>query len=142
MPFSWRCIAEAGLRHFAFTQTIFMHTSIWEKYIPILRIVIKRSLTGEQKFAFNAPDFERAGFKRKSGYRFLIVLRNGRLDNVLSDMPLASGFASALLNDPVIKEFVMEREIHLSMNSKFELTVKHPAGEEKSETVATAQGVE
>jgi hypothetical protein len=118
-----------------------MSTTIWDKYLPILRIVIKRSLLAEQKFAFNAPDFERAGFKRKSGYRFMIVLRHGRLDNVLTDMPLASSFASALLGDPVIKEFVSEREIHLSMNSKFELTVKHPAQEEKPEVLAVAEGI-
>ncbi len=118
-----------------------MHIAIWEKYLPILRIVIKRSVQGEQKFSFNAPDFERAGFKRKSGYRFFVVLRHGRLDNVLTDMPLASGFASALLSDPVIKEFVAERELHFSMNAKFELTIKQPAETEKAEAAAAGEGV-
>lgn len=102
-----------------------MSTSIWEKYLPILRILFKRSLTADQTFALNAPDFERSGFKRKSGYKFLIILKNGRLDNVLIDMPLASSFASVLLNDPTIKNLVSEHELHISMNAKYELTIKH-----------------
>jgi len=42
-----------------------MYTNIWTKYLPIIRIVMKRSLTAEQTLVLNAPDFERAGMKRK-----------------------------------------------------------------------------
>ena len=108
-----------------------MITTIWEKYLPILRILLKRSLTTEQKFSLNAPDFERAGFQRKSGYKFGIILKDGRLDNVLIDMPLASGLAYVLLQDPLIKNLVTENEIHISMNSKYELTITQIAQHEE-----------
>ena len=44
-----------------------MYTNVWAKYLPIIRIVMKRSLAAEQILALNAPDFERVGMKRKSG---------------------------------------------------------------------------
>ena len=114
-----------------------MNTTIWDKYLPILRIVFKRSVASEQKLALNAPDFERAGFKRKSGYKFLIKLKDGRLDNVLIDMPLASSLATALLSDPVIKELASENEIHISMNAKYELTIRHLISQPEEQPVAT-----
>ncbi|HEV7331786.1 MAG TPA: hypothetical protein VGN63_12175 [Flavisolibacter sp.] len=100
-------------------------TNVWLKYLPILRIILKRALTEEQQFALNVPDFERAGFKRKSGYKFFIRLKDGRLDNVLVDTPIASSLASTLLEDPAIRELVQTNELHISMNAKFQLTIRH-----------------
>jgi len=102
-----------------------MYTNIWAKYLPVLRIVIKRSLNAEQKFALNASDFVKAGYNRKSGYKFLIKIKDGRLNNVLVDMPVASSLVSTLLSDEAIKETIKEEEFHISMNSKYELTIKH-----------------
>lgn len=102
-----------------------MYTSIWSKYLPIIRIVMKRSLVAEQVLALNAPDFERAGMKRKSGYKFSFALKNGRLKNVIIDLPLASSLAAVLLEDKVINELVQTNEFYISLSSKYELTVRH-----------------
>ncbi|HEX8315294.1 MAG TPA: hypothetical protein VF609_09885 [Flavisolibacter sp.] len=102
-----------------------MFTNVWVKYLPVLRIVLKRSLAAEQQFALNAPDFERAGHKRKSGYKFLIKLKDGRLSNVIVDAPVASSLASTLLDDKVIREMINVNEFHISMNTKYQLTIKH-----------------
>lgn len=102
-----------------------MLTNVWVKYLPVLRIVLKRSLTSEQQFRLNAPDFERAGYTRKSGYKFSVKLSDGRLKKVLVDMPMASSLVSALLEDPAIREVLQDGEFHISMNAKFELAIKH-----------------
>src|ERR1700710_844946 len=100
-----------------------MYTSVWAKYIPIIRIVLKKSLTSDQVLALNVPDFKRAGMTRKSGYKFLIIIRNGKLSNVIVDFPIAAGLASALLEDKVIKELCVNNEFHISLNTSFELTI-------------------
>lgn len=116
-----------------------MFTNVWVKYLPILRIVLKRSLVSEQMFALNIPDFERAGLKRKSGYKFMIKLREGRLSNVIVDSPIASCLASTLMDDEVIKGLLAHNEFHISLNPKFQLTMKHiPKHEVVQEEVATA----
>jgi hypothetical protein len=118
-----------------------MLTNVWVKYLPILRIVLKRSITAEQKFALNTPDFERAGYKRKSGYKFLIKIKDGRLNNVIVDAPVASSLASALLEDKVIREIIKDNEFHISMNTKFELTIKHiPQYQTQKETLDVQEG--
>ncbi len=72
-----------------------MYTNVLSKYLPVIRIVLKKSLTADQTLALNAQDFMRAGLQRKSGYKFLLKFKNGRLDNVIIDLPLASNLASA-----------------------------------------------
>lgn len=105
--------------------------------MPVLRIVLKRSLTAEQSFALNAPDFQRAGFTRKTGYKFSIKLKQGRLSQVLVDTPVASYLVTSLLDDPAVKELLLANEFHLSLNTKYELTVRHiPQGSVVTEEAA------
>ena len=102
-----------------------MYSSVWAKYLPVIRIVLKKSLNAEQVLALNIPDFERAGMTRKSGYKFLIKLKNGKPSNVIVDSPLASGLTSALAEDKAIHELITTNEFHISLNPRFELTIKH-----------------
>ena len=104
-----------------------MYTNVWSKYLPIIRIVMKRSMASEQILALNVPDFERAGMKRKSGYKFSFNLKEGKLKNVIIDLPLASSLASVLLEDKVISELIQTNEFHIALSAKYELTIRHIA---------------
>lgn len=102
-----------------------MYTNVWPKYLPIIRIVMKRSLVAEQVLNLNAPDFERAGMKRKSGYKFSFGLKNGKLKNVIIDLPLASSLAATLIEDKAINELIQTNEFHIELSPKYELTIRH-----------------
>ncbi|HUC83050.1 MAG TPA: hypothetical protein VMR70_19230 [Flavisolibacter sp.] len=102
-----------------------MVTNVWVKYLPVLRIVLKKSVAAEQQFALNVSDFEKTGLRRKSGYKFLVKLKEGRLNNIVSDMPFAASLASTLLEDEAIRELIKNNEFHISMNAKYQLTIKH-----------------
>lgn len=124
-----------------FFKKIVMYTNVWLKYLPVLRIVLKRSLAAEQQLALNAPDFGRAGYTRKSGYKFLLKIKDARLSNVIVDMPVASTLATALLDDKAIRELLLANEFHISLNTKYELSVKHIPQYKAHEEVATAEAV-
>ena len=107
-----------------------MYTNVWAKYLPVIRIVLKRSLASEQVLALNAADFLRAGLSRKLGYHFTIKFKNGKVDNVIIDQPIASSLVAALKADKVIKDLFADKEFHISLNPKFELGMKHIPVEE------------
>jgi hypothetical protein len=86
---------------------------------------MKRSLSAEQILTLNSFDFERSGIKRKSGYRFSFSMKHGKVKNVIVDLPLASGLASVLLEDKVVRELIETNEFHIAFNHKYELTVRH-----------------
>jgi hypothetical protein len=102
-----------------------MYANVWSKYLPIIRIVMKRSITAEQILALNAPDFERAGMKRKSGYKFSFALKEGKIKNVIIDLPLASSLAAVLLEDKAVRELIQTNEFHFALSPKYELTIRH-----------------
>jgi hypothetical protein len=105
-----------------------MYTNVWNKYLPVIRILIKKSINADQLLDLNISDFERAGLGRKSGYKFNVVFNKGKVDNVIIASPLASNLATLLLNDPVIKELFLQNLYAISMNTKFQLGIKCTPG--------------
>ena len=101
-----------------------MHTQIWNKYLPIIKILLKRSASGDQLLDLNLTDFERAGIARKSGYKFTIQFSNGRVDNVISAVPLAKDLANALMEDASVKELLLKNDYQVSMNPKYQIGIK------------------
>ena len=115
-----------------------MYTHIWLKYLPIIKILMKRAASGEQTLDLNRIDFERAGTGRKSGYKFTIELNNGRVANVISNSPLAPDLATVILQDDVIKGLLTTSNYQVSLNTRFQLSIKNvsaqPAGSNDVET--------
>jgi hypothetical protein len=116
-----------------------MYTQSWDKYLPVLRILIKRSVDGVQNFKLNLSDFEKIGPARKTGFKFALRFSKGRANETIGLPQIAKDLAYVLLHDPVINQLFVQHEYHISMNTKFALTILmvQPAGE--AEDVAHAQ---
>jgi hypothetical protein len=120
-----------------------MYTSLWVKYLPVIRILLKKSLKEDQIFLMNIPDFDRAGLKRKSALKFLMKLKNGRPGNVIVDFPLASSLATVLQLDAAIQDLLAANEFIISLNTKYELSITHvPQPEAELKPVAVADEAE
>ena len=100
-----------------------MYIHVWNKYLPIIKILMKKTYAGSQTFDLNRIDFERAGSGRKAGYRFSIEFKQGRVSNIISGSALATDLANVLLNDPASKAIIANMEITISMNPKFQLVI-------------------
>jgi hypothetical protein len=100
-----------------------MYVHVWNKYLPIIKILMKRAATGNQTLDLNRLDFEKAGSGRKSGYKFTIDFKRGKVSNVISGSQLASDLANVLLNDPATKAILAEHEISISLNTRFQLLI-------------------
>lgn len=117
---------------FAESKSQFMYTQVWTKYLPIIRILLKRSATAEQTLDMNRIDFERAGSGRKAGYKFVIEFRKGRVSNLISSSPLASNLAAVLLLDPVVKDLFQKVDYDISLNTRFQLHIKNLSTEQEA----------
>ena len=111
-----------------------MYVHVWNKYLPIIKILMKKSAAGNQTLDLNRIDFERAGSGRKAGYKFNIEFVNGRVSNIISGSPLASDLAAVLLNDPASRAILTTADITISLNTKFQLSFKNKRAGEVKET--------
>lgn len=120
-----------------------MFSQVWKKYLPVIVILMKRSVSGEQTLSMNPSDFQRAAGGRKIKYSFAnLHLTNGRINNMVKHLPLARELAEAMQEDEIIRKFLQKKNFEFFMNSSFQLNIKNstpPAepviAEENGETV-------
>ena len=103
----------------------YMYNHIWKKYLPIIKILLKKSVSEEQLLNLNRVDFERAGTGRKAGYKFKIEFTDGKVGNVISGSPLAMHLAQVILEDEGIRQVLSEHNFEVSLNTKFQLAIKN-----------------
>ncbi|MGZ3873184.1 MAG: hypothetical protein ACXVJD_09720 [Mucilaginibacter sp.] len=100
------------------------YLTTWKRYIPVIRLHLKRSLNEEQQFKLNITDFESAGDRGKSGYTFNIALENGKVTNNISGSAVARDLYEALKADEAIKAMLQNKSIKISVGKSFMLTIK------------------
>ncbi len=113
-----------------------MYAQIWIKYLPIIRILLKRTKQDNQVLDLNRIDFERMGTGRKAGYKFTIEFKNGKVANLISSSALASDLATVMLEDSNTKQILEGGLFTVSLNTKFQLLIKAVAAEEATTTEA------
>jgi hypothetical protein len=102
-----------------------MYNHIWKKYLPIIKILMKKSSAEDQVLDLNRVDFERAGTGRKAGYKFIIEFTDGKVGNVISGSTLAMHLASVIMEDDNAKQILKENNYEVSLNTKFQLSIKN-----------------
>lgn len=112
-----------------------MLTNLWSKYLPVIKILLKRSKGGEQVLAINQSDFEKAGLARKTGNKFSLFFKNGKVDNVVITSPVAAELAAGLLHDEGVKAIFAEHDYRISMNTKYQLRIEQLEREEEAEAL-------
>ncbi len=119
-----------------------MYNHIWKKYLPIIRILMKKSASGTQVLDLNRVDFERAGTGRKAGYKFTIEFTDGKVGNVISTSALAMHLATVILEDDSAKQIINENNYEISLNTKFQLTIKNVGTEEVGKSASKKKAKE
>ena len=98
---------------------------VWNKYLPAIRILIKKATTKEQIIGINQSDIEKAVGIKKSGYRFSINFIKGRPELLYSNNDIARGLINVLSEDEVIKECLTNSSCTFLFNSKYQLQIKN-----------------
>ena len=114
-----------------------MYTQIWSKYLPIIKILLKRTVNGDQVLDLNRIDFVRAGSGRKAGYKFTIEFTKGRVANIISGSALASDLAFVMLENADVKALLLANHYLVSLNTKFQLSLKNVNPKEAAGDTAT-----
>src|SRR4051794_23917735 len=118
-----------------------MYASIWNKYFPVIRILMKKSAGSEQTLDFSSIDFERTGKGRKTGYKFDIEFINGKLATDVRNNELAQTLVSELTVDDITKTLLLQNNYQFTFNSRFQLYIKNTGkhGNHSQEKIDTEQ---
>lgn len=103
-----------------------MFNQTWKKYLPVITILLKRSVNGEQTLKLDNTDFERAAGGRKLKYSFTdLQLKNGRSHTTSAHTPMAKELALLLQADEQINKLLKNQDFEFSMTTDFRLLIKN-----------------
>ena len=99
-----------------------MYTYTWKKYIPVIRLLLKKAASSEQQVTLSRIDFERAGSTRKPSCFFTIELVKGRfsVDNPLAQPLAARELLQVMQEDEVIRLLLREHRYQVRFNSQYQ----------------------
>lgn len=101
-----------------------MFSQTWKKYLPVIRLFLKKAITGEQKVQLNQTDFERALGGRKLKLSFSrMEINKGRMNNILPNTGLAKELADVLLDDVVAAGLLRNRNVVFSFTQDTQLII-------------------
>jgi hypothetical protein len=101
-----------------------MHVHAWKKYLPVIRILLKRAVTAEQVFSLDRIDFERMAKSHKPLCSFSLELNKGRV-SPLGPPVTGKNLVDLLMDDPVSRDIIRHNHFAISLNSKFNLMIKN-----------------
>lgn len=114
-----------------------MFTQTWKKYLPVITILMKRSVNGEQTLSVNNTDFQRAAGGRKIKFSFSnLQLDNGRINNTSKHTPLARELAVVLQEDEQTRKLMQKQQLEFSMSGDFTVHIKNNTPPAEPEMVA------
>ena len=102
-----------------------MFISTWNKYLPVIKILLKRSVNAEQKLDMNESDFQRATGGKKVKFTFSIALIKGRPNGVEPFPSSAKDLIAVLQEDDTTNKFIRQNELEFTMNGDFQLLIKN-----------------
>lgn len=102
-----------------------MFNQTWNKYLPVIRILLKKAVTEEQVLSMNQTDFNRAAGGKKVKYSFSIHVQRGRLQDADKASPIARQLVETLLNEDQTRKLIKENDFDFSMNKQYQLTITH-----------------
>jgi len=101
-----------------------MYTYTWKKYLPVIRILLKRSAGTEQTVSLNRTDFEKTTKLRKPACSFSVEVRKGRLSPLDKSVP-ARDLVGILQEDDTARNLLQQHQYAISLNTDFLLSIKN-----------------
>lgn len=116
-----------------------MYTHVWSKYLPVIRILLKKSATAEQKMGLNRTDFEKGNRTRKPSCSFNVEVVKGRFSMISQSAP-AKELVAVLLEDETARTLLRQNSYKITLNSDLQLTITNiPAEVETVPEAASAK---
>lgn len=119
-----------------------MYTQVWSKYLPVIRIMLKRAVASPQVLKLNRTDFDKAGGGKKVGFKFLVEFKNGKVQNRFTSA-IAKDLVTVIQQDAATMAILSGKEFEIDMNPKCEVNLKYTSApqeevEEEVEAEETA----
>jgi hypothetical protein len=98
------------------------YLDLWMKYSAVIRLLIKKTETENQKLQLFKHEFENGSHKTITGYAFSVELINGRVMNTVSSTAIAKDLVQVLVSNLAFKTWLKTHCVKISLGKTFDLS--------------------
>jgi hypothetical protein len=98
--------------------------TLWAKYLPVIRILLKRSINEEQQVALDKMELNSVDNRKNANYSFDLEILKGKVQNNIGGKGIGKDLIRVLSSDPVVSDFMNDKNITIRMGKNFQLTLK------------------
>ena len=98
--------------------------ALWTKYLPIIRILLKKSVNEEQQVAVGKLELQIIDNRKNANYSFNLEIVKGKNENTIGSTAIGKDLFAVLNQDSIVKNFMSENNISIKMTRAAQLTLK------------------
>jgi len=98
--------------------------ALWTKYLPVIRILLKKSVNEEQHVALGKMELNAVDNRKNANYSFNLEIVKGRVENSIGSAAIGKDLFYVLNNDSAINSFMNDKNISIRMGKATQLILK------------------
>jgi len=114
-----------------------VYTQLWKKYLPVIRLLLKKTADTDQKLQIYKHEFASTGAKNKLGYIFNLEIVNGKAVNKSAAIAVSFDLLNVLNDNELTNEWLKGKSVKISVNKACELTMMYLDKPVASEAIVT-----
>jgi hypothetical protein len=98
--------------------------ALWTKYLPAIRILLKKAVNEAQKISFNKIELQSIDNRKNANFSFNMEIHNGKIENSMAVPPMGKDLFAVLNSDMLTKNFMVDKKIMIQMTRSSLVTFK------------------
>ena len=98
--------------------------ALWTKYLPAIRILLKKAVNEEQQFTLNKIELQSVDNRKNVNFSFNLEISNGKVENGLGVSPMGKDLYNVLSGDLLVRKFMLDKKIMIQMTRSSLLTFR------------------
>ena len=98
--------------------------ALWTKYLPAIRILLKKAVTEEQQITLNKIELQSVDNRKNVNFSFNLEISNGKVENSIGVPSMGKDLFSVLNGDQLVRSFMLDKKINIQMTRSSLLTFK------------------
>jgi hypothetical protein len=98
--------------------------ALWTKYLPAMRILLKKAMNEEQQIAFSKIELQSIDNRKNVNFSFNLEISNGKVESTLGVSPMGKDLFNVLNSDLHVRSFMLDKKIMIQMTRSSLLTFK------------------
>ena len=98
--------------------------ALWTKYLPAMRILLKKAVNEEQRIAFSKIELQSIDNRKNVNFSFNLEISNGKVESTLGVSQMGKDLFNVLNSDLLVRSFMLDKKIMIQMSRSSLLTFR------------------